>query len=516
MKPFTVALCQVRASGVEDAETNLQNMLAALDRAGETGAQLVALPECSYPAYYLRDAEPYARENVRPYEEVCALLGEKARRYGFWLAAGLAVPGDDGWLANSGVVFSPDGEVQGRYDKQFLWHFDNVWFKRGRDFPVWDTGFCTFGILICADSRQPEIARSLVANGAEVIVDLTAWVSSGRTVGELMTTQCQYLMPVRARESAAWVVAADKWGTEDGTIVYAGRSSVIDPEGNMLVCGPPDSDEIVTYEITPHGATAVPRRPSLYGTLTQPHSELPIGDLMWEEMVPSAEDRRVAVVPGNGAFDATGVVARYEALRMQGANLVVFSGASAPEGWQVDLPEIEAVVRDRGGALALGISTDGCAPQQSSVLVTPEATIEHVSSHGMGIQTGESLPPVVETPAGNVALLCGAEGFVPEVGRCLMLQGADILAWTLFEADPMAEQFARARSDENKVYTAAAWPDGGVITEPSGAPMVHVPAGTGVAMAAQVNRVVSQWKDRAPGTNMVRDRMPELYGPLVR
>ncbi|NUQ55608.1 MAG: hypothetical protein HUU14_06975, partial [Dehalococcoidia bacterium] len=33
-------------------------------------------------------------------------------------------------------------------------------------FPVFDAGFCRFGALICADGRQPEIARSLAVNGA--------------------------------------------------------------------------------------------------------------------------------------------------------------------------------------------------------------------------------------------------------------------------------------------------------------------------------------------------------------
>jgi predicted amidohydrolase len=516
MQPFTVALCQVRAFGVDDAEENLVNILSALDRAGESGAQLVALPECSYPAYYLGDANVYERSGVRPYEEVARLFADKARRYGYWLAAGLAVPHPSGKLTNSGVVFGPDGELKGQYDKQFLWHFDNTWFERGRNFPVWDTGFCRFGILICADSRQPEIARSLYANGADLIVDLTAWVSTGRTVQELTTTQCQYLMPARARESAVWVVAADKWGTEDGTIVYAGRSSVIDPAGNLLACGPSDADEVLVYPIEPRADAAVPRRPSLYGSLVKPLEQLPIVELLREPMVPADEDRRVAVVPGNGTFSIDDLVARYEALRAQDVDLAVFAGASAHEGWQVDLGRVESMVRARGGSLVFGVATDGCAAQHASVLVTPEQTIEHVASHGRGITTGESLSPVVSTPAGNVAVLCGDEGLVPEIGRCLMLEGADILAWSLFDADPMAENIARARSDENKVYTAAAWPDGGVIAEPSGAPMVHVPRGTGVAMAAQVNRAVARWKDRAPGTNMVRDRIPEAYGALVR
>jgi hypothetical protein len=34
-------------------------------------------------------------------------------------------------------------------------------------------------------------------------------------------------------------------------------------------------------------------------------------------------------------------------------------------------------------------------------------------------------------------------------------------------------------------------------------------------MAAQTNRAVACWKDMAPGTNALWDRLPEAYGELV-
>ena len=516
MQRFTVACCQVRAYDLEDAETNLQGLLSALDEAGRAGANLVLLPECAYPAYYVRDADPYARPGVRPYADVAALFAAKAKQHGYWLAAGMAVPHGPGRLTNSGVVFGPDGVQRGRYDKSFLWHFDNNWFERGRDFPVFDAGFCRFGVLICADGRQPEVARMLAHNGAEVIVDLTAWVSWGRTTAELTTTQCEYLMPVRAFENGVWVAAADKWGPEDASLVYAGRSCVIDPSGVTRVCAPSDREAVVVYEIEPMDAQPVARRPALYGLLAQPTETLPALALESEPLVPARESHRVAIVPGNGTFDAHTIAARYAALRAQDNGLIVFSGSNGPEGWQVALPVLEAAVRDHGGALALAVATTGCTARQSAVLITPGGTVEHVATHGRGIETGEFNAPVVATPAGNVGLLCGEEGYVMEVARCLALAGADILAWPLFEPHPMAERVARARSDESRVYTAAAWPGGGLITSPDGSVLTAVPAGTGVAMAAGVSRFFSRWKERAPRTHVIRDRVPEAYAPLTR
>jgi predicted amidohydrolase len=124
--------------------------------------------------------------------------------------------------------------------------------------------------------------------------------------------------------------------------------------------------------------------------------------------------------------------------------------------------------------------------------------------------------PVIPTPFGNIGLLCGDEGFVPEVARCLALDGADLLAWPLFAPEPMAERIARCRSDENKVYTAAAWPGGGMIVAPSGSPLIAIPADSGVAMSASVSRMQSRWKEMAPHTNVIANRIPEAYGALVR
>lgn len=516
MEPFTVACCQVRAFDIEDAEENLQNLLRALDEAGKAGAQLVGLPECAYPAYYLGDANPYAREGVRPFEEVVALLGAKANEYGYWLAAGMAVPAGSGKVTNSGVVFGPAGAIRGQYDKTFLWHFDNNWFEPGGSFPVFDAGFAKFGVLICADGRQPEIARSLAVNGAEVILDLTAWVSHARWVAELSTTQCEYLMPVRAFENGVWVAAADKWGPEDGSIIYSGRSCVIDPEGVVRVCAPSSGDAVVTFEIEPMSVDMVPRRPALYGRLTEPTESLPVMKLLEEALVPAKENHRVAVVPGDGNFDAGVLVARYESLRRQDADVVVFAGMPAVEGWQVDLGRVANAVKGAGGTMVFGVATNGCAAQRSVVVVTGEGASEHHATHGRGLVLGETNAPIVDTAAGKLGVLCGDEGLVPEVARCLALEGADILAWSVFDRDEMAERVARCRSDENRVYTAAAWPDGGVITSPTGAPLTLVPQGTGVAMAAQVNKAMSRWKDMAPGTNAVRDRIPKAYGDLVR
>ncbi|MCK9520761.1 MAG: hypothetical protein M0R74_17315, partial [Dehalococcoidia bacterium] len=183
---------------------------------------------------------------------------------------------------------------------------------------------------------------------------------------------------------------------------------------------------------------------------------------------------------------------------------------------RTQLPLLEATVRARGGALAFAVRSNGAQSRQAAILVTPNETIEHQATHGRGIALGEVPAPVVATEAGNVGLVCADEGYVPEVTRCLALEGADILAWPTFATHEMHERVTRTRSDENRVYTATAWPGGGLITSPEGAVLTAVPAGSGVAMAAGVSRAVARLKYRAPKTHVIRGRIPEAYGPLVQ
>ena len=515
MQPFRIALCQLPAHDVDCAEENLQAILEALDDAGAAGAQLVVLPECSYPAYYLRDSNPWERDGVRDYFDFLSLMADAAERHGYWLAAGMARCTDSGELRNSAMIFGPDGEPQGHYDKSFLWHFDSNWFSPGTSFPVWDMGFAKVGALICADGRMPEIARSLAMNGAEVILDLTAWVSSGRDPSALSNPQVEYFMPVRALENGVWVAAADKWGEEAGSIVYAGRSCVIDPQGETVAIAPSEGTAVLIHDLTPVRTELVPRRPQLYRRLTANTDTLPVVAAMNEPLVPSALNQRVTVVPSGGSFDAPSLAARYRELRAQVTDLVVFGGVDGPEGWQVGLSELEATVKELGGAMVLGVATTGCSAHQSTVLITPEKTYEHAATHGRGIQRGEVESPIIPTAAGNVALMCGDEGLVPEVARSLMLAGADILAWPAFGEGPKHDAVVRTRADENRVYVAAASPSGAMVAAPNGAPIAVSPSNSGAAMTAAVSKAVSRSKDMAPGTNVVLNRIPEAYAALV-
>jgi predicted amidohydrolase len=519
-----VALLQLPAYDVKDAAASLAHTLRRIDDVGSQRPDIIVLPEGTYPAYFLGGTALPA-EAPSP-AEALTRLGEKARTHGTYIAAGIAMEAEGAGYTNSAVLIDRSGAVAGRYDKTFLWHFDARWFAQGSAYPVFETDFGRVGMLICADGRLPEIARSLAVGGAQIILDLTAWVSGGRTPDDLTSVQVEYLMPVRAAENGVWVAAADKFGVEAGSIVYCGRSRVIDPTGRTVAELGPEEDAALVYDVPVEDARPpVERRPEEYRRLTQPTESLRVSEVLARQ---DKEGRvgRVAAVQADVPRDAAGFLtlverhARRQAL--QDTDVLLFPAAPADAAYTSGdvLEAVRVLATETGVHIAFSAMDDAAGRLYRALhLVGPEGIVgSHRQTHGPGVDLADGASAVVETPAGGVGLLVAEEGFVPEVARTLMLDGAEVLLWSAAASGLATAQFARARADENRVYVAAAAPPGAAATmvaDPAGRVLAMALEGRELAVGASLNTALSRWKEMAPGTDVVRNRQPQTYGVLT-
>ncbi len=134
---------------------------------------------------------------------------------------------------------------------------------------------------------------------------------------------------------------------------------------------------------------------------------------------------------------------------------------------------------------------------------------------------GDEVCPVVSTPVGRVGLMVATEGFVPEVARSLMLRGAEFILWSGDDpGTPMMPVVARCRAEENRVFVACAaapTPNGAaMIVDPNGRVLAQALEGHELCVSADVNRALAHIKQRAPGTDVVRNRQPATYGAITR
>jgi predicted amidohydrolase len=144
--------------------------------------------------------------------------------------------------AAASLVYGPDGERIGRYDKIHLFdvdvpgggesHRESAGMVPGRNVVVADTPVGRIGVAVCYDLRFPELFRILAIRGARVITLPAAFTKvTGRAHWEI-------LVRARAIENQAFVVAADQIGTHPPDKESFGGSMIVDPWGEVLARAP--------------------------------------------------------------------------------------------------------------------------------------------------------------------------------------------------------------------------------------------------------------------------------------
>lgn len=238
-----LAALQLRAHDRDDYQRRRDALFERIERAA-LGADLLVLPEGTFPAYVLGDATV----DERLVADASAELSRIARAAGCAIVAGAAVR-RDATLYNSALVIDRDGSIAGSADKLFLWHFDRQWFAHGTAIAPVETSVGKLGVLICADGRMPGIARTLVDRGAELLVMPTAWVTSGRSASALENLQADLLARVRAFENGVPFIAANKCGIERQMVAYCGKSQIVDAGGDIIALASQTEEELLRADV---------------------------------------------------------------------------------------------------------------------------------------------------------------------------------------------------------------------------------------------------------------------------
>jgi predicted amidohydrolase len=245
-----IALAQTPGTALHDwgnTQTLIQRMIAA----AAPDADLVLLPECVWPAYCLETVAAYraARHTGMPGTGAfLASLSAAARQHHVAICAGY-VEEVGAQLANAAAIVDADGTVRGTTRKCCLWGFDNDLFCAGDRLEPIDTVQGPIGLMICADARLPEIAATLAARGARLILQPTAWVSVGAP-NDLWNPQPEFLIPVRAAEFGVPIASCSKWGRERDT-QFTGGSIVCDAAGQVVARCAKEETTVAIGTVTP-------------------------------------------------------------------------------------------------------------------------------------------------------------------------------------------------------------------------------------------------------------------------
>lgn len=247
-KTIRVAAAQLPGLPLDQAAESLAHIERAIAQAADQSVQLLVLPECAYPAYYLGATDAYPNADALDPDEFVDRLQELAKKHVVQIVCGFVDQRDD-QLFNAAVVIDTDGNECGRANKSFLWGDDNIWFTPGDAIKPIPTPLGKIGVVICADGRAPEIATGLVAQGARLLIVPTCWVNVAKSAGQFANAQAEFMIRARAIECGVPIIAANKFGRETPDLSYCGWSAIHDATGEQTAKAPPDEAALIVADI---------------------------------------------------------------------------------------------------------------------------------------------------------------------------------------------------------------------------------------------------------------------------
>lgn len=230
---FKIALCQSRVD--DNKKKNLENAYGMISEAASKGADMVALCEmfnCPYSgSYFSRYGE---REEG---SETLDMLKGAAREKGIYLIGGSIPEISEDRIFNTSYVITPRGEIIARHRKTHLFDVDiengirfmeSDYLAPGSDITVFDTPFARMGLCICYDIRFPEMIRSLVLKGAQIIFVPAAF---NTTTGP---AHWETLFKARALDNQVYMAGISPARDLGGVYAAYGHSIITSPWGQVI------------------------------------------------------------------------------------------------------------------------------------------------------------------------------------------------------------------------------------------------------------------------------------------
>jgi len=221
-----------------DIEANIKKIDGLLEP--NPHSDIMVLPELASSGYNFKSREE-AINSSEPINEsrYVDFLIQKARALNTWFVSGINEREDDK-LFNSAVLVSPNG-VEGIYRKMHLFNREKIFFEPGNSgLPIFETPFGIVGILICFDWMFPELWRVLALKGAQIICHPS----------NLVLPFCQSAIPGYALTNRIFVATANRVGKERD-LTFTGQSVLVNPNGEYLLRGDHQNEEILSADIEP-------------------------------------------------------------------------------------------------------------------------------------------------------------------------------------------------------------------------------------------------------------------------
>ncbi len=235
---MTTVACIQMASG-PNVGANLLEAERLIGMAVDKGAKLIVLPE----NFALMGKEESDKVAVRESDDggpIQDFLSQQAVKQGIWLVGGTVpmVAKADNKIRAACLLYNDQGKQAARYDKIHLFdvslvdsderYAESEAIESGDQAVVVETPFGKLGLAVCYDLRFPELFRTMLDQGMDLIAMPSAFTA--------ITGKAHWSILVRARaiENLCYVLAAGQGGYHvNGRETY-GHSMIVDPWGQVM------------------------------------------------------------------------------------------------------------------------------------------------------------------------------------------------------------------------------------------------------------------------------------------
>lgn len=534
-KTIKVASVQMPISG--NIQTNLDYIKKAVSDTKMAGARVVVFPETALSGFFEQDIKNIDWDALKNAMKEISRLAKENRIYIVYGTATLS-PYEKPY--NSALVIDPDGYCTETYHKSF----PEKYFEPGNKLALFNIDSIPATLIICHDSRYPELVRVPVMAGARMCFYLSYEVNSKKSA-ELKRDGYRAQSMARAVENNIWYIQANGVGPFEGDEVSLGNSIIVDGLGKIVSQAPEMKPKIIYATIDMNNST------SWSTTARRGENGKLLGD--WnkaavEQLLAQKNGERVAS-KSKEANDSTIRLALMQTVPekwnleknfntflkflddAKGADLFItpecwLDGYAAPDKTSTpdklkmvaqDLVESKYLKRvaleakKRKMYICFGFTSiengrvfnsAGLWDKSGKLIGIYHKT--HLQAHDLQFAKGEELP-VWSTQWGKIGTMICADRRWPETARTLRLKGARLILNPTYGMSHWTnEWWMRTRSYENQCFIAFAHPSVGFVVDPTGKLLAKRIENPGV-LICDIDITLS--KDNGH----ISDRRPDIY-----
>ena len=230
----TIRVASVQFRSSRDISENLARIESELEKLAAQGVQAAAFPECAATAY-----DQLAIEACTPGELVDAENRLSAMCARNKIACIMGIPYfEDGVRYNGALVWDSKGKLITRYAKIQL--AGEKWCESGDHLAMFKLDGVTCSVIVCHDSRYPELVRLPAIAGAQVIFyiscesDITAESKLGPYRAQVQARAVENSVYVVQSNAPVEMVVNAAGEAVMGAGGSHGESRIVNPEGNLI------------------------------------------------------------------------------------------------------------------------------------------------------------------------------------------------------------------------------------------------------------------------------------------